>query len=77
MAESRFGTTHAQRVAMLSEYELDDLNGMWVTLLEQGTADACQAFAAAMEDGGYTLKPQPDTLLADVILWRLVVADED
>jgi len=67
-----FKTTHDERVAMVREHDLETLNGMWHTLLEQGTAEAIAAFEAAMDDAGYTREPRPDTELRDVLLglWR-------
>ena len=65
-----FKTTHAERVAMLAEDTLEDLNEMWMLLLIEGTDQAIAAYSEAMMDCGYTLDLNPETPFAEVVLWR-------
>ena len=48
-------TTHEQKVAMLRDTSLDDVNGMWLTLLEHGTPEARGAFDVAAQKAGFVL----------------------
>lgn len=50
-----FGTTHRERVDMLKKDTIENVNGMWVTILTYGKEEAQQAFEAAAEEAGYEL----------------------
>ena len=65
-------TTHEERVAMLAEYNPDDLNAMWLTLWQRGTIKARDEFATAMVDAGYTLDADR-TPLTELPKWRKLI----
>ena len=48
-------TTHEEKVKMLRDESLDNVNGMWLTLLMHGTPEARVAFSSAALEVGFVL----------------------